>query len=377
MKVARPSVAWIAALAAVVATIILLREILLPFVAAIALAYLLDPVVGRIERLGVSRAAAAIGIIFFFYLGLAFALALAIPVIGSELATLIDKLPDYIGQLQALAADPKRPWLRKIIGEGLVEAEQSAGQLATMAADWIPRFLRSVWSDSRAVVSIFSLLVVTPIVTFYLVKDWKRLTAAIDRSIPAPQRKTVWALAGELNDTIAGFLRGQGTICLILALYYALALWLIGLNHAILIGVAAGLISFIPYLGSLTGLAVSLFVVLLQFWPSWTLIPIVLAIFVVGQGIADYVLAPFLIAERVHLNPVEVMFAVAAFGYLFGFVGLLVAVPLAAAIGVIVRFAMRQYIERASAAASAPVLAPPPEEIPASRKNWLKAALWK
>src|SRR5919198_3825180 len=114
MNLTRPPVAWIATLAAVVAAVVLLREILLPFVAAIALAYLLDPVVGRIERLGVSRAAAALGLIFLFYLGLAFALAVAVPLIGSELAILIDKLPEYIGQLQAFAADPKRPWLRKI-----------------------------------------------------------------------------------------------------------------------------------------------------------------------------------------------------------------------------------------------------------------------
>ena len=268
---------------------------------------------------------------------------MAIPVVGSELATLIDKLPEYIGQFEALASDSKRPWLRKIVGEGLLEAEQSAGQLATMAADWIPT-LRSIWSDSRALLSLFSLLVVTPIITFYLLKGWKQLIGAIDCSIPAAQRETVRTLAGQLDDTIAAFLRGQGTICLILAVYYALALWLTGLNHGILIGLAAGLISFIPYLGMLTGLLVSLFVVVLQFWPDWTLIPVVLAIFVVGQGIAYYVLAPYLIAERIHLSPVEVMFAIAAFGYLFGFVGLLIAVPLAAAIGVVVRFATKQYL---------------------------------
>jgi predicted PurR-regulated permease PerM len=344
MNRARPYVIWIAALAAVVATVVLLRDILLPFVAAIALAYLLDPIVDWFERKGVNRSVAGLGLITLFYLGLAGALAMAIPVVGSELATLVDKLPEYIGQLEALAADPKRPWLRKIVGEGLLEAEQSAGQLATMAADWIPSLLRSVWSDSRALISVFSLLVVTPIITFYLLKDWKHLIAAIDRSIPAAQRESVRTLAGELDKTIAGFLRGQGTICLILAFYYALALWLTGLNHGILIGLAAGLISFIPYLGMLTGLVVSLFVVVLQFWPSWTLIPVVLGIFVVGQGIADYVLAPYLVGERIHLSPVEVMFAIAALGFLFGFVGLLIAVPLAAAIGVIVRFGMKQYL---------------------------------
>ena len=137
-----------------------------------------------------------------------------------------------------------------------------------MAADWIPSVLRSLWSDSQALMSIFSLLVVTPIVTIYLLIDWKRLIATIERSIPAAQRETVLALTGELDDTIAGFLRGQGTICLILAFYYALALRLIGLNHGILIGLAAGLISFIPYLGSFTGLVLSLCVAVLQFWPS-------------------------------------------------------------------------------------------------------------
>src|SRR5262245_2902400 len=341
MNVARPSVIWIATLAAIVATVVLLHEILLPFVAAIALAYLLDPIVDWFERMGVNRSVACLSLITLFYLGLAGALAMAVPVVGSELATLVDKLPEYIGQLEALAADPKRPWLRKIVGEGLVEAEQSAGQLATMAADWIPSLLRSMWSDSRALISFFSLLIVTPIITFYLLKGWKQLIAAIDRSIPVAQRETVRTLATELDNTIAGFLRGQGTICLILALYYALALWLTGLNHGLLIGIAAGLISFIPYLGMLTGLVVSLFVVVVQFWPSWTLIPVVLGIFVVGQGIADYVLAPYLVAERIHLSPVEVMFAIAAFGYLFGFVGLLIAVPLAAAIGVVIRFATK------------------------------------
>lgn len=344
MNVARPSRIWIATLAAVVAAVVLLHEILLPFVAAIALAYLLDPVVEWFEQKGVNRAAAGLGLIILFYVGLAGALVIAIPVVGSELAILVDKLPEYIRQLEDLVSDPKRPWLRKIVGEGLLEAEQSAGQLATMAADWIPSLLRSVWSDSQALISIFSLLFVTPIITFYLLKGWKHLIAAIDHSIPTAQRETIRTLAGELDNTIAGFLRGQGTICLALALYYALALWMTGLNHGILIGLAAGLISFIPYLGMLIGLVVSLFVVLLQFWPSWTLIPIVVGIFVVGQGIADYVLAPFLVAERIHLSPVEVMFAIAAFGYLFGFVGLLIAVPLAAAIGVVIRFATKQYL---------------------------------
>jgi predicted PurR-regulated permease PerM len=220
--------------------------------------------------------------------------------------------------------------------------------------------------------SILSLMVVTPIVTIYLLMDWKRLIAAIDGLIPPAQHETVQALSGELNDTISGFLRGQGTICLVLAFYYALALRLIGLNHGILIGLAAGLISFIPYLGSLTGLVLSLCVVVLQFWPDWTMIPVVLGIFLVGQAIADYVLAPYLIASRVQLNPVWIMFAIAAFGYLFGFVGLLIAVPLAAAIGVVIRFAMRQYQASQLEPAAAPATV-----VSAPEPSGKKASFWR
>jgi predicted PurR-regulated permease PerM len=343
MNAARPSVLWIATLAVVSVVLVLLHGILLPFVAGIALAYLLNPAVNRLERLGLNRTVAALGIVGLFIIGVGVLMVLATPHLGMELATFIEKVPEYIGQLQAFAIDPSRPWLRKIIGEGLNEAQQSLGELFTFGADWIPSVLRSLWSDSEALISIFSLLVVTPIVTIYLLIDWKRLIATIERSIPAAQRETVRTLAGEIDDALAGFLRGQGTICLILALYYASALRLIGLNHGLLIGLAAGLISFIPYLGSLIGLVLSLCVVVLQFWPNWTMIPVVLGIFVGGQSIADYALAPYLIASRINLNPVWVMFAIAAFGYLFGFVGLLIAVPLAAAIGVVIRFATRQY----------------------------------
>ena len=222
-------------------------------------------------------------------------------------------------------------------------------------------------------------MVVTPIVTIYLLNDWKGLITVIDRAIPAAQRETVWALGGEIDDTISGFVRGQGTICLALALFYALALRITGLNHGVLIGLTAGFVSFIPYLGSLTGLVVSMGVAVLQFWPDWTMMPVVLGIFISGQVLADYVLSPYLIASRVQLNPVWMMFAIAAFGYLFGFVGLLIAVPLAAAIGVIVRFAMRQYLVASPEAAAGLAPAPPPNETPPPRpaKKWLNAVFGK
>jgi predicted PurR-regulated permease PerM len=206
-------------------------------------------------------------------------------------------------------------------------------------------------------ISILSLGVVAPIVAGYLLYDWDRMMGAIDNWVPPARRETVRALAREVDKTISGFVRGQSTLCLVLAIYYAVALRLIGLDHGFLIGVAAGLISFIPYLGSLSGLVISTCIAIAQFWPDWTPIWLVPAIFVVGQSLSDYVLAPYLVGRRVHLNPVWVMFALFAFGYLFGFVGLLIAVPAASAIGVLMRFAMRTYYASAyyAPAAAGPI----------------------
>jgi len=345
-------------LAAVIAVVALLREVLLPFVAGMVLAYLLDPLANRIERLGMNRLVATLAIIVVVSTAIALLMALIVPIIISELAYFIESFPQYLRRLQSLTTDPTRPWLSKLVGEGLSESERSLGELTTLASSWLGTFLRSIWSGGRALLSVLSLAVVTPIVAFYLVYDWNRMIAVIDNWVPPARRDTVRALAREVDDTISGFVRGQSALCLVLAIYYALALWLIGLNHGLVIGFAAGLISFIPYLGSLSGLVISTCVAIAQFWPDWTWILLVPAIFFVGQFMADYVLAPYLVGRRVHLSPVWVMFALFAFGYLFGFVGLLIAVPLAAAIGVLLRFALRQYYASPLYAAAAAPTAP-------------------
>ncbi len=326
MSITRPIVFWIAMFAAVVAVVILLREVLLPFVAGMVLAYLLNPLVSRIERLGISRLLATLVIIALVIVVITVLMILTVPTIIHELSYFIESFPLYIRRLQTLATDPSRPWLSKMIGEGLGEAERSIGELTNLAGDWFGTFLRSVWSGGRALISLLSLGVVAPIVACYLLYDWDRMIAAIDNWVPPARRETVRALAREVDDTIGGFVRGQSALCLVLAVYYAAALWLIGLKHGALIGFAAGLISFIPYLGSLSGLVISTCVAIAQFWSDWTSILLVAAIFIFGQSLSDYVLAPYLVARRVHLNPVWVMFALFGFGYLFGFVGLLIAV---------------------------------------------------
>jgi predicted PurR-regulated permease PerM len=343
MSLTRPLMFWITMFAAVAAVVVLLREILLPFVAGMVLAYLIDPLATRLERLGMNRLIATLAIVALFITGVVALISLAIPVIVRELMYFIENFPRYVQQLQSFVTDPSRPWLNKILGEGLGQAEKSLGEVTTLAAGWLTAFVRSAWSGGRALISVFSLAVVTPIVACYLVYDWRKMIAVVDNWVPPAHRDTVRKLAREIDDTIGGFVRGQGAICLILALFYASALSLLGLNHGPLIGIAAGLISFVPYLGSLTGLVVSTCVAIAQFWPNWGPIIAVPAIFFVGQSLADYLLAPYFVGRRVNLNPVWMLFALFAFGYLFGFVGLLIAVPLAAAIGVLVRFALARY----------------------------------
>ena len=340
----RQIVFWLVALAVFILVLWLLSEILLPFVAGAAIAYLLTPLTDRLERLGVHRLAAALLIITLVVMAIVLLILLVAPVLGGQLSSFIQNIPGYVGKLQSLLSDPSRPWVQKLMGAGL-NTDKTITDLVTQGAGWLTTFLKSLWSGGRALVSVFSLIVVTPVVAFYLIYDWHRMIRTVDGWIPLRQRVTVRQLAREIDAAIAGFVRGQSAVCLILGSFYAAALTLSGLNFGLLIGLISGLITFIPYVGSMTGLILALGVAVAQFWPEYTSILIVLGIFLVGQFLEGNVLAPKLVGESVGLHPVWLIFALLAFGYLFGFVGLLVAVPLAATIGVLARFALRRYLE--------------------------------
>jgi predicted PurR-regulated permease PerM len=343
MSPGRSIVFWMAVLVVPIAVVVLLRDVLLPFVAGAVLAYLLNPLATRIERLGVDRLIATLIIIGLTLIIFVVLLVLALPVVARELAHFVENVPLYTRRLHTLASVSGQPWVRKIIGEGLAEAQRSVGNLTTLASEWIGTFLRSLWSGGRALFSIFSFAIVTPIVASYFLYGWKNMIASIDNWAPPSRREIVRGLALEIDDRVLGFVRGQATLCVILAMLYGVALWLIGLKHGALIGFASGIMSFVPYLGSLLGLTVSTCIAIAQFWPNWTLIALVPLVFFVGQSLADYAFALYLIGGRVHLNPVWMIFALFAFGYFLGFIGLLIAVPAAAALGVLVRFALRQY----------------------------------
>jgi len=194
MNLTRPVAFWIAVLAAVVVAVVLLREIMLPFVAGMLLAYLLDPLATRLERLGMNRLIATLTIVGLFVVGVTTLIILTAPVVVRELAYFIDNFPLYIKKVRELATDLNRPWLNKLVGEGLAYAERSVGELTTLATASLRDFLRSVWTGGRALFSVFSLLVVTPIIACYLIYDWKKMVAVIDNWIPPAQRDRATAL---------------------------------------------------------------------------------------------------------------------------------------------------------------------------------------
>src|SRR5436305_1756839 len=343
MTLTRQMTFWVLTFVVGVLVLYVLREILLPFVAGMALAYLFHPLANRLERAGINRMAASLVIIGAVVLALVILILIFVPILTGQLGAFADNVPGYVSRIQAVAMDPNREWLRKFVGEGVADAQIS--DLVKQGLGWLTTFVKSLWAGGQALISIFSLIVVTPVVAFYLLYDWNRMVAAVDNWIPLQHRDTVRGLAREMNEAIAGFVRGQTAVCLILGSYYAVALTVAGLSFGLLIGLASGIITFIPYVGSMTGLVLAVGVAVAQFWPEYTPIIAVLVIFFVGQFLEGYVLAPKLVGESIGLHPVWLMFALFAFGYLLGFVGLLIAVPLAAIVGVLVRFALRRYLE--------------------------------
>lgn len=336
---------WLAISAFVFLVMWLLGDILLPFVAGVVLAYLLNPLTNRLQRYRIPRWIAALIVITLVVLLFVLLIFLIVPVIGAQLAAFIEDLPGYVRKLQALISDPSRPWLSRFVGERFAGADKSAGALVAQGAALGTAFLGKVWSGGAAVISIFSLLVITPVVAFYFIVDWQRIIATLDRLVPRSQHDTVAKLARQIDNAIAGFIRGQTLVCVLLGLFYALALSLVGLNFGLLIGLLSGLIGFIPYVGSVTGFVLATGIALVQFWPEWIWIVVVVGIFLIGQFIEGNILVPKLVGDSVGLHPLWLMFSLLAFGYLFGFLGLLLAVPLAAAVGVLVRFGVDRYLQ--------------------------------
>jgi predicted PurR-regulated permease PerM len=345
MNLQRQVLFWIGALVIFLLLTWVLRDVLLPFVAGMALAYFLNPLADRLERHGLNRFIASIFVTGFFVLFFVLVAILLLPLLGSQLLAFVQRIPEYITRLQDLVFTAEnQDWIKRMLGSDTLDLRKSVGDLVGQGAAWIGAFIQGLWSGGRALISLFAVVVVMPIVTFYVLVDWHRIVNKVDSWVPRRHRDTIRGLARDVDAALAGFIRGQALVTLILGSFYAVGLTLVGLNFGLLIGFGAGILSFIPYVGSMTGLLLAGGVAFAQFWPEWIWIASVIGIFFVGQFIEGYFLQPILVGDRVGLHPVWMMFALFAFGYLFGFVGLLLAVPLAAATGVLMRFAIRQYL---------------------------------
>jgi predicted PurR-regulated permease PerM len=344
LTIPRQTIIWIGVVLLLIFILWMLKGILLPFVAGFALAYLLDPLADRLSRAGLGRTLAALVILCGFIAVVILFIAALAPLLSQQFQQFMIDLPGYINRVQQVVAD-QLGWLRGTLGVPLPGAATTAGGLVSQAGTWLATALGGLWAGGAALISIAGLFVITPVVAFYMLVDWDRMVATVDGWLPRKNRDTIRRLAREMNTAVAGFIRGQAIVCVLLGLMYAFGLTLVGLNFGLLIGLLAGIISFIPYVGTLTGLLVGTGVAVAQFWPDFWSIGGVLAVFAAGQFLEGNILQPNLVGRQVGLHPVWLMFSLFAFGYLFGFVGVLLAVPLAAAIGVLTRFALGRYKE--------------------------------
>lgn len=335
---------WLIGLGVFCLLLYLLRGILLPFVAGMAIAYFLDPLAARLEKSGLSRSLATVIITLSFFLFLVLLILVLAPLVEEQVVQFAQRVPGYVHQL----VDRSQPlWhtAKTYLSPKDIERLRSAGsEYAGTVVSWLGAFFTRVLSGSLVVVNVLSLIFITPVVTFYLLRDWKGITCRVDRWLPRNHAATVREQLHEIDVILAGFVRGQALVCLALGSFYAIGLTAVGLDLGLVVGFAAGLASFIPYLGTISGFLVGIGLALAQS-QDWSLAAFVAAVFLVGNLLEGNVLAPKLVGEKIGLHPVWVIFALLAGGALFGFLGILLALPVAAVVGVLARFALSRYME--------------------------------
>ncbi len=338
LPVQKQAMYWGIAAAVFLVALWYLGNVILPFVLGGAIAYCLDPLADRLERLGLSRVMAVAVITLVALLIFALLVLLVIPLLIQQAGSLINTAPDLFARLQA--------WLTERFPDAMNENSTIRTQLANIGAAIQSKggaLFEGVLSSAMTLINMLVLLVVVPVVAFYLLLDWDNMVARIDDLLPRDHVPTIRQLGRDIDRTLASFIRGQGTVCLVMGIFYAVGLMLVGLNFGLVIGAIAGLITFIPYVGALIGGALAIGLALFQFWGEWLWIGAVIGIFALGQFLEGNIITPRLVGNSVGLHPVWLIFALSVFGALFGFVGLLVAVPVAAIIGVLMRFAISRY----------------------------------
>ncbi len=329
-----------------------LGHILLPFVLGAAVAYILDPLADRLERRGFKRIWATVVIFALAILVFLLGLVVVLPMLIGQIIALVNAAPELYETFRAQIVE----WFPTIINEDSA-ARAAIADVWEAARAQAGTVISTVLSSAGAALNTIVVLVISPVVAFYLLLDWDRMISRIDDLLPRDHAPVIRQLATQMDATLASFVRGQGTVCLILGGFYAFALMLVGLQFGLVVGIIAGILTFIPYIGALVGGALAIGLALFQFWAhseavdgatiqvatDWLSIGLVVAIFAIGQVVEGNVLTPNLVGSSIGLHPVWLLFALSAFGTIFGFVGMLIAVPVAAIIGVLVRYAGDQY----------------------------------
>ena len=319
-----------------------LAPVITPFAVAAGLAYLSDPLVDRLEQMGIRSwklgRTLAVTLVFVLLMSvLALALLVLIPMLVRQTRELIEQVPAYLSWITGTAW----PWLAGKLGleTGLFSTEELtrvASQYWQQVSGAAVNVLETLGRGGKAVATLLTNLVLIPVVAFYLMRDWDRMLAGIQTLLPRKRVEAISGLAGEIDEVLSAFIRGQLMVMLALGLIYSLGLWLVGLQAAFVIGMLAGLLSVVPYLGSIVGLLLAVTMALFQFGDLFHFL-MVLLVFGAGQTLEGTVLTPNLVGEQIGLHPVAVIFAVLAGGQLFGFLGILLALPAAAAINVVIR----------------------------------------
>ena len=325
--------------ALVLVALVQLSEILLPFVLGFTLAYFLDPLADRLERVGLPRLVATNVITFAFGFMVLAGLVFGLPALAAELGGLVERIPVYTQRLEG--------WMA---GSAILSDYPDAVNAGIEAVrGGVRGFAGDILLTGLSVLNVLALIIITPVVAVYMLNDWDRMVNQLDRLLPKSHAPQVRLLATQIDEILAGFVRGQITVCFLLAVFYATGLSVVGLDAGIVVGVTAGLTSFIPYVGAVFGAALGLAMGLGQFGADYVMLAQIAGVFVLGQFLEGNVLTPRLVGDRVRLHPVWIIFALLAMGNLFGFIGLLLAIPVAAAAGVLVRYAiniyMREYVE--------------------------------
>lgn len=337
----RKQVMWWGIAALTLAVLLwLLGQAVLPFILGAGVAYLLDPLADRLERAGLSRTMSVVVITVAVVLAFVAVVLLVVPLLVRQASALIETAPAMIEQGR-LFLDTRFPDLIPQ-GAGL---QQTLTDLQAAVGDQAGRVASTLLGSLTGLIGTVALLVIVPVVAFYLLLDWDHLVRAVDTLLPREHAATIRTLAAEIDEALSGFLRGQAVVIAILGTWYALALMLVGLPFGFFIGIMAAMLSFIPYVGVLIGGATAIGVALFSFWgdPLW--IGAVVAIFALGQIVEGNYLQPKIVGGHVGLHPVWLLLALSVFGALFGFVGLVMAVPMAAALGVLARFLIARYRE--------------------------------